>query len=100
MSVKDKSEAIILIEKLRLVESELFRLSSKYGIKTIDDFDKLLEKGKLTEEAIGEDFFRFDYLLSEKKLLEKQLEKLSIPKERIWDTLQDLLDLRKLSLKI
>lgn len=99
MTPKDKSKAIIVIENLRLIESELFRLGSKYGVKTIDELDASIADGKLTEEAAGEDLFRFDYLLSEKDSLEKDLHKLSIPKSTIWASLQHLLGLRKLSLQ-
>ncbi len=97
MTTKDKGAAIILIEKLRLVESELFRLASKYGVKTVDELDKLIEKGKLTEKKVGEDLFLFDHLVSEKATLEKELAKLSIDKSSIWDSLQSLLGLQRLN---
>lgn len=99
MIIKDKSKAIILIEKLRLIESELFRLSSKYGVKTIEELDSFITRGFITEEVAGEDLFRFDYLISEKESLEKDLQKLSIPKSSIWTSLQHLLGLQKLSLQ-
>lgn len=97
MNIKNKSNAIITIEKLRLVESELFRLSSKYGVKTVDGLDKLIAKGKLTEKKVGEDFFLFDHLLEEKETLEKKLKELSINKNSLWESLQSLLGLRKLN---
>ena len=49
MSDKDKSRAIVLIEKLRLVEAEIFRLASKYGVKSVDELDSFISKGKVTE---------------------------------------------------
>jgi hypothetical protein len=70
MSGKDKTKAIILIEKLRLLETEIFRLASKYGVKSVDELDKLVEKGALSEEKLGEDFFVFDHLLEEKEKVE------------------------------
>lgn len=97
MSKKDKTKAIILIEKLRLIESEIFRIGSKYGVKTVEDLDNLIEKGKLSEEVVGDDLFIFDYLLSEKKKTEKELQNLSINKSSIWENLADLLELPKLS---
>lgn len=99
MNSRDKSKTIILIENLRLIESELFRLSSKYGIKTIEELDNFIKEGKFTEENIGDDLFRFDHLLEEKEALEKELKKFSIPKESVWKNLQHLLGLRKLSLR-
>ena len=97
MTDTKKAEAIISIEKLRLIESELFRLSSKYGVKTVDELDKLIEKGKLSEEVLGEDVFLFDHLTSEKEKLEKELRKLNIKKTEIWKSLQHFLGLPKLS---
>lgn len=100
MSEQNKAKAIILIEKLRLIETELFRLASKYGVKTADDLDKLLSKGKLSEKTVGEDFFLFDHLLSEKTKIEKSLGKLKLKKANLWQNLQDLLELPKLSFRI
>ena len=100
MSEQNKAKAIILIEKLRLIETELFRLASKYGVKTADDLDKLIYKGKLSEETVGEDFFLFDHLLSEKKEAEKNLGKLKLKKANLWQNLQDLLELPKLSFRL
>lgn len=92
-----KANVVLLIEKLRLVESELFRLSSKYGVKTVNELDALVKKGKLSEEAVGDDLFTYDFLLSEKKRLEKDLQKLNIAKNNIWKSLQNLLELPRLS---
>ena len=97
MTDKTKAKAVITLENLRLVESEIFRLTSRYGIKTIDELDKLLEKGKVSEKGIGEDLFRLDHLLEQRKTLEKNLKKLSINKSLAWKSLQDLLELPKQS---
>lgn len=97
MTTDDKSLAIILIEKLRLIESEIFLISSKHGVKTIDELDLFVKKGKLSEETLGEDLFMFDTLLTEKQDIEKKLAKLSISKDKVWENLQSLLGLPKLS---
>src|SRR5437762_1231106 len=94
-----KAKTILLIEKLRLVESELFRLSAKYGVKTLDELDDFIEKGKLSEETVGEDLFVFDTLLSEKKELEKDLNTLNVSKNKIWTSFQNLLELPRLSFR-
>lgn len=99
MTTKEKAEAIVLIEKLRLVESEMFRLSSKYGVKTVEELDTFISKGKISEEEVGEDLFVLDHLLEERERLEKELEKLSIKKSSVWKSLQDLLGLPKLSFR-
>ena len=95
-----RADKIVLIEKLRLVESEIFRLSAKNGIKTIEQLDTLVASGKLTEKLLGDDLFTLDHLLSEKEKIEKELEKLNIRRGEQWKSLQDLLELQKLSSKI
>jgi hypothetical protein len=99
MSKKDKSKAIILIEKLRLLETEIFRLASKYGVKSVEELDKLVEKGKFSEEELGEDLFIFDHLIAEKEKIEKELKTLQINKANIWENFQNLLGLPKLSFR-
>jgi len=97
MSDSKKGKIILFIEKLRLIESELFRLTSKYGVKTISELDSLVAKGKLSEGAIGDDLFVFDHLLLEKEKVEKELYRLNIKKGNVWKSLQSLLELPKLS---
>ena len=100
MTDTKKAEIILLTEQLRLIESELFILTSKYGVKTIEDMDKLISAGKLSEESVGEDLFTFDHLLAEKEKLEKKLSQLHIKKADIWKNLQHLLGLPKLNTRI
>lgn len=100
MKDTQKAQIIILTEQLRLIESEIFRLTSKYGVKTIDELDKLVYEGKLSEEMLGEDLFTYDYLLSEKKEKEKELLKYNINKEVIWKNLKNLIGLPKLNTRI
>lgn len=99
MTKQEKSRTILLIEKLRLIESEVFRLSSRYGVRTIDELDHLIETGNLSEKEVGDDIFLFDYLLEQKDSLEKELKKLEISKSEVWKNFQDLLELPKLSLR-
>lgn len=94
MSIK-KAKAIVTLEEFRLTESEIFRISSKYGVKTADELDMLIADGKLTENKVGEDVFLLDHLISEKERLERSLKKLSIKRSQVWESLQDLLGLRK-----
>lgn len=100
MNDTKKAQIIISIEQLRLIESELFQLTSKYGVNTIEELDKLIIQGKLSEDAVGDDLFMFDHLLSKKEKIEKSLSKLNIKKADIWKNLQYLLGLPKLSSQI
>jgi len=95
MTDKAKAKAIVTLENLRLVESEIFRVASRHGVKSVDELDNLIAKGKLSEGKVGEDLFRLDHLISEKARLEKELKKLSVKKSYAWKSLQDLLELPK-----
>ena len=95
-----KGDVIEIIEKLRLIESEIFKIASKYNVSSVEELDKLIEKGKLEEKLVGEDLFLLDYLIEEKEKLEKRLAKAKIKKELIWENLQNLLELPKLSFQI
>ena len=95
MTDKAKAKAIVILENLRLVESEIFRVASRHGVKSVDGLDNLIAKGKLSEGKVGEDLFRLDHLISEKVRLEKELKKLSVKKSYAWKSLQDLLELPK-----
>lgn len=100
MSNEKKAKAIIFIERIRLIESELFSLSAKYGIKSVEELDRKIREGTLTEKIVGDDVFTMDYLAEEKEKLEQELAKLHIKKSEIWKSLQNLLGLPKLSFRI
>ena len=53
MTDKAKAKAIVILENLRLVESEIFRVASRYGVKSVDELDNLIAKGKLSEGKVG-----------------------------------------------
>lgn len=97
MTTKNKADVIVATEKLRLIESEIFSLSSRYGIETIDDLENLISSGKINENDLGDDFFRLDYLIAQKNELEKTFKSLSINKLAIWKNFQDLLELPRQS---
>lgn len=100
MSNDKKAKVVILIEKIRLIESELFLLSAKYGVKTVEELDHRIKTGELSEKFVGEDLFTFDHLMVEKDNLERELTKLNIKKSQVWKNLQHLLGLPKLSFRI
>ena len=59
--------------------------------------DRYISSGRLSEEKIGEDFFRLDYLMERKQKIEKILNKSG---ERIdpWAATTNFKELSKLSL--
>ena len=72
-----ESLRLFLRHQLRLVESQLFSLTHKYGVHTITDLDKLVQNGAIHEEDAFEDFFEFDYLESTRDMLRESLQELT-----------------------
>lgn len=48
--------------RLKHCESELFNLTKKYGVSSIEDFEEEYKRGNIAEENTREDFFRLDHL--------------------------------------
>jgi len=66
-----ESLRVYVQRKLRLIESELFGLAQLFGIRNICEFDEKIRAGEFHEAEAFEEYFRFDYLESERsKLLE------------------------------
>ena len=98
--IDKNAKAILLIEKIRLIETHIFQLSGKYGVKTVEELDDRIKTGALSEKIVGDDLFTFEYLVGEKEKLERELPKLHIKKSEVWKSLQHLLGLPKLSFQI
>jgi hypothetical protein len=64
---------IYLERKLRVTESELFSLASRYGVRTISELDAAIRSGRFHEPEAFEDYFRFDYLESERESVHELL---------------------------
>ncbi|MFQ6119179.1 MAG: hypothetical protein ACE5KE_04730 [Methanosarcinales archaeon] len=62
--------------KLRRCESEIFNITKKYKISSVEEFEDLYKKGEIEEEGTWEDFFRLDHLEAEKELIKRALEEL------------------------
>ena len=66
-----ESLKLYLEEKLRVVESELFLLAHRYGVRDVTELDEMIRQGKFHEDEAFEDYFNFDYLEHERdKLLQ------------------------------
>jgi hypothetical protein len=60
-----------LERKLRVVESELFLLAHRYGVRDVTELDEMIKQGRFHEDEAFEDYFDFDYLEHERdKLLQ------------------------------
>jgi hypothetical protein len=66
-----------LNHKLRLVESQLLGLARKYGVQTVGELDELVRGGRIHETEAFEDYFEFDHLEAERKVLLDSLKELA-----------------------
>ncbi len=65
-----------LENKLLKLETDIFLLAKKYGIKDIFELDSKIKKGFLSEKDSYEDYFILDNLEAERDKTRKILEKL------------------------
>ena len=59
--------------RLKRCESELFNLTKKYGVSSIENFEEEYKRGNIAEDGTWEDFFRLDHLEAERKSLRSTL---------------------------
>ncbi|RME62662.1 MAG: hypothetical protein D6778_10830 [Nitrospirae bacterium] len=76
--VLKESVTIYLEKKLLAVESELFRLGKKYGVKDIFELDKKIKEGVFAEKDTFEDYFYFDNLEAERQRLKALLKQVDV----------------------
>jgi len=74
--LEKESLKIFLDSKLIQIESEIFRISQKYGVKSVLELDSKLKKGELNEEIVREDFMRLDNFESQRDEIIKALGKI------------------------
>jgi hypothetical protein len=67
---------VFLKRRLKVVEAELFLLAKKYGVPDVQEFDKMIQEGRLHEQEAFEDYFKFDNLEAERDLLLEHLKSL------------------------
>ena len=72
---KDSLKSYLEKELLR-VETNIYQIGCRHGIKSILELDEKLKKGEAKEEDIREDFMELDRLESEKDELLEALRKL------------------------
>jgi len=65
-----------LSQRLSKVESELFVIAKKYGVKDVFELDSKIKEGIINEKEAYEDYFAFDSLEGERERVKKYLEKL------------------------
>jgi len=68
-----QSLRLFLRQQLRLVESQLLSLARRYGVQTVTELDKLVQKGQIHEAEAFEDYFELDYLEAQRATLLESL---------------------------
>lgn len=53
---------IFLERKLREIKTEIFRITGKYNISSVEEFDKLYKRGELEEKDSWNDYQKLDHL--------------------------------------
>jgi hypothetical protein len=66
-----------LEKRLYKIESDLFLLVKKYGVKDVFELDTKVKSGMISEQDGYEDYFAFDNLESEREKIRKFLENLT-----------------------
>jgi len=60
--------------RLRSVETEIFRIAQKHGVKSVEELDEKLNQGLVEEEDVLSDFQELDYYESQRDQILKALE--------------------------
>lgn len=66
-----------LEKRLYKIESDLFLLVNKYGVKDVFELDTKVKSGMISEQDGYEDYFAFDNLESEREKIKNFLENLA-----------------------
>jgi len=63
-----------LMQRLSKVESEIFLLAKKYGVKDALELDDRVKEGLISEKDSYDDYFALDNLEAEKEKIKRLLE--------------------------
>lgn len=72
-----ESLRLFLRHQMRLIESQLFSLAHKYGVRTVAELDQMVRSGALHENDAFEDYFELDYLEATRDTLRESLRELA-----------------------
>jgi hypothetical protein len=65
-----------LEKRLAKVESDIFLLAKRYGVKDVFELDSKIKEGFFSEKEAYDDYFNFDNLEAEREKIKKIIEKL------------------------
>ncbi len=76
LDLEQDSLRLYLRHQLRRLDADIFTISRRYGVQTVEDMEQLYKERKLSEKDSWEDFFELDYLEAEREAVKKALEAL------------------------
>ena len=57
-----ESLKFFLERKLREIKTEIFKIRTKYGVSSVEEFEELYKKGKIEEKDTWQELQRLDHL--------------------------------------
>jgi hypothetical protein len=60
-------------KKIREIKTDIYKIRSKYGVSSIEDFEEKYKKGEIEEKDSWQEFQQLDHLEYKKEELEKTL---------------------------
>lgn len=65
-----------LKQKLSKIETEIFILAKKYGVKDVFELDSRAQEGLISEKDAYDDYFAYDNLEADREKIKKLLEEI------------------------
>ncbi len=75
-SILKESLSYFLERKLREIKTEIFRITSRYNVSSVEELDELYKKGNIEEKNSWGDFQKLDHLEFKRDEIEKLLQEL------------------------
>jgi hypothetical protein len=69
----EKSLKIFLERKVREIKTEIFKITGKYNISSVEELEELYKKGEIEEKDSCQDLQKLDHLEFKRDELEKLL---------------------------
>jgi len=72
----EKGVKTYLKQKLSKIETEIFILAKKYGVKNVFELDSRVKEGLISEKDAYDDYFAYDNLEADREKIKKLLEEI------------------------
>ena len=74
--ILQESLIIFLEKKLKELKLQIYEISNKYGVSSIEEFDNLYKEGLIEEKVSWKDYQRLDHLEFKKEQIETILKEI------------------------